>query len=181
MGNVLGIDLDGTLADTFSEWFYLYNRDNNTNYDKSMLKVFSINSVIPIDKPIIQSYFKRAWENWDHIKLADEDEVKVIKELSKKYKIKIITATCGESDYIKRWLDENEIYYDEIIKSHSSDKFNHCDILIDDKIKTTNIVAMKGKTGILIKRPWSREYEDEPINDSVKIVDNWKSIQDLLN
>lgn len=180
MEKVLGIDLDGTLADTIDEWLYLYNKDNKSNYKKSIMNIFGIDKVIPIEKSTVKYYFEKSWENWRDVKVVDKDEVKVIKKLSSKYKIRIVTATYGKSEHIKKWLDENEIYYDEIVRCHSSNKFKYCDILIDDKIEETNIVAMNGKIGILIEQPWSRAYKDEPINDKVKIVSNWGSILNLL-
>ena len=155
----IGIDIDGVLTDieryqldTGSKFFLKYNKNiiNNEGYDVN--EIFDVST--KLDTTFWSEYLFDYAKNEPARKYAGE----VIKKLKEEGStIIIITARYLANknteeghkmrNIVITWLNDNNIYYDDIIFS-SEDKLdviikNDVDIMIEDKVDNINKISKK--------------------------------------
>jgi 5'' nucleotidase, deoxy (Pyrimidine), cytosolic type C protein (NT5C). len=63
---ILGIDIDGTLADTMELWLEFYREDYNVVVSKEDIVVYNMSKIFPeITFEKMREYFEKAWKNWE--------------------------------------------------------------------------------------------------------------------
>ena len=110
-----------------------------------------------------------------------ENCAKVINDLHKDgHEIYIVTARDNEFHndpylYSKVWLEQNKIYYDELIVNTRDKRIacleNNIALLIDDNISNCLNVTNVGIDAIII---------GNKNNNTIKTVDNWQEIYDYI-
>ncbi|ASI13690.1 5'-nucleotidase [Candidatus Mancarchaeum acidiphilum] len=176
----LGIDIDGTLADTVGLVLELYNSEHKFQASKEDLKLYEMAKNLPeIDGGKVKEYFENSWDRWNEIAPVDNAASDVIRKLAELYNIRIITATFGDTGNVKRWLEHNEIVYNDFVHCDSSEKYKYCDILVDDRVSCINAVAEHGGRGILMEQYWNKADPTEEINENVVIAKNWNHVYDI--
>ena len=81
----------------------------------------------------------------------------------------------------KKWLDENNIYYDNLILTDSYDMHaksleclkNDIDIMIDDSVRICSDLITSGITTILMDTPYNRKI-------NIKRVKNWEEFYEFV-
>ena len=157
----LGLDLDGTLADSIR--IYLKNEQ------RGFFKIRDISEAFTI-----------IWNNWKEIPLVDKRIPEYVDSLSQRYNVCIVTATSGKDRDVINWLNYNSIKPANIIFSDATKKQEHCDVLIDDMVFVLNHLVRHNKRGILLNMPWS-EKASFGIDDRVEIFNDWKEIYTVLS
>lgn len=174
---ILGIDVDGTLAQSI-------NSNLSTSMKQKMIKIYNqINFgekygiKIDVLRKLMVLYFNIKWKNWKNLKPIDPDISQIIKKLSEKFYIRIITSSPGNIENVKNWLLYNKIYYDEFIKTESGNKYNYCDILIDDRVEVVETMNSPDKLGILFD-----SSESANLNEGISVIvcKSWKEIYEIL-
>jgi uncharacterized HAD superfamily protein len=179
---ILGIDIDGTLADTMELWLEFYREDYNVVVSKEDIVVYNMSKIFPeITFEKMREYFEKAWKNWEKIKpVPNEEEIKKLNSLDKKYRIEIVTSTWGEIGNIKKWLEKYNIKYHALIfVKNPEEKPNYCDILVDDKASNIREMIDNKKDGILLEQPWSMDKVFNKPNVK-KIAKSWDEVLDYL-
>ncbi len=179
---ILGIDIDGTLADTMEQWLSYYRKEFDVVVSKEDIIVYNMSMVFPgITYDKMKEYFERAWKSWEEIlPVPTTDEINKINSLSRKYRVEIVTSTWGEIGNIKKWLEKYNIKYHALIFVKNPDeKPNYCDILIDDKEGNIEKMVKNNKDGILLLQPWSM---DNVVNKPKvkKVAESWSEIFKFL-
>lgn len=183
---IIGIDLDGTLAESLEEKFTAKQKEYFRNLyseikEKEPKKVQGI-----IMTTILKIYFNIKWKNWQNIKMTEEDLPKIIYEIAGRKmlfpKINIVTSSYGKREFIERWLNKNSIIFSNLIFTEPLNKYKYADILIDDRPDIILNAIKHGKIGIL--------YSDEDFNaenlltDEEKerfyVTDSWSKVKEII-
>jgi uncharacterized HAD superfamily protein len=177
----IGIDIDGTLANTIENWIGLVSREYGINISINDITRYDLEDITGLSTDTISEIYKKVWSNYKEIKPASKSIPKVLKELKTEYKIEIITASVGSSENIKSWLSLNDIYYDSFAHYNSNEeKLNaKADIFIDDNPDLIINYAKMGKKAILIKHPWNENCNAEEYG--VEIAKDWDDVYRLLS
>ena len=181
----IGIDVDGTMANTTERWLSVANQMLGMNIQKDDINVYYLDKLFKIEPEIVNEIFKKVWHDPDSIRLEHSDIPKVIRNIRNTFKVYILTATFGEDAEVRHWLRSNGIQFDGLIHVDSSykkldeAKRHGISIIIDDHPALAENAAALGYTTILISQPWNR-YLDEAIEKRIKIARNWKDVEDLL-
>ncbi len=174
---ILGIDLDGVLTETLQG-----NRFNNL-YNKTRIEKNN-NIKYKIANKVMKTYFNIKWRNWEKIKIKESEIPEILDQIINKYSIKIniITSSFGKEEYIRSWLKENKINYNELVFSNPTDKYKYCDILIDDRIENIIPAVKNNKFGILYSND-EIEKRIELSKDEEKrmfVIRSFKYLEDVL-
>ena len=183
---IIGIDLDGTLAESLEEKFTAKQKEYFRNLyseikEKEPKKVQGI-----IMTTILKIYFNIKWKNWQNIKMTEEDLPKIIYEIAGRKmlfpKINIVTSSYGKREFIERWLNKNSIIFSNLIFTEPLNKYKYADILIDDRPDIIINAIRHGKIGIL--------YSDEDFNAENLLTDeekerfyiapSWENIKEII-
>ncbi len=181
----IGIDVDGTIANTTERWLDIANRMLGRNIQKDDVNVYYLDSLFKIDPQTVNEIFKRVWDDPDSIQLEHNDIPKVIESIRNTFKVYILTATAGNDKKLRSWLRSNEIHFDGLI--HVDKSYKKLDeakrygisILIDDHSTLVENAAALGYKTILISQPWNRHLDKE-VEKRVKIARDWMDVEDLL-
>ncbi len=177
---ILGIDIDGTLADTIGRVLKFYNSEHEFQASKEDIKLYGIERVLPgLNKEKVKEYFENSWSRWNEIEPVDSSAPEIIRKLSDLYNIRIITATFGNTDNVKRWLEYNNISYMDFVHCDSSEKYKYCNVMVDDRASCINAVAEHGGKGILMEQRWNKADPNEEINKNVVIAKNWNQVYEI--
>ena len=183
---IIGIDLDGTLAESLEEKFTAKQKEYFRNLyseikEKEPKKVQGI-----IMTTILKIYFNIKWKNWQNIKMTEEHLPKIIYEIGGRKmlfpKINIVTSSYGKREFIERWLNKNSIVFSNLIFTEPLNKYKYADILIDDRPDIILNAIRHGKIGIL--------YSDEDFNaenlltDEEKerfyVTNSWSKVKEII-
>lgn len=191
----IGIDIDGVLTD-IEKWQLDYgSKFYYENYHKGIVnyKGYETDEIFDssheIDGLFWNKYFKDYSMNIEVRKFASE----VISKLKNDgYEIYIITARGSflshsssvmdkdeNEQIVKDWLNENNIYYDQIIFS-PEDKLSICisnkiDIMIEDKVD--NINKISSKIPVIC---YNAGYNEECIGKNIYKVYSWYDIYNTI-
>lgn len=101
-----------------------------------------------------------------------------LSDLRSEYRVEIATHRVPEThDVSKAWLDDHAIPYDDFHEQVPSDKGAvPGDALIDDYHGNVANALDAGKTGFLMRQP----YSDPTACDGAHVVDSWDDVRGLL-
>lgn len=196
----IGIDIDGVLTDLESyiaDYGIKYCVENNLTYkitpgyyeEKKLLGISSEN-----EEKMWNKYLKYYATEYKARDFAAE----VIKKLKEEgHEIYLVTARnewglAGDDygkmkEFVKKWLDDNDIYYDRIIytndemqKDIKSSKVKYCvgnyiDIMIEDSPK--NIKEISKKIPVLC---YHANYNERTVGRNIKRVYSWYDIYNKI-
>ncbi len=191
----IGIDIDDTISKTF-EYSYPLSKE----YTKNILNRDSLNIE---DVSIGTHQYLRELNKWNEEEADNfwakyyktiiqnvEPKEAVIKSLKKLklegHKIFLITARIKANSFdvaleTKKWLDKNEIVYDELIidalKKDEIAKKQKIDLFIDDSFTNCMAVTNIGIKSYLIDSPVNRGLE----NNKICRVFSWDEIYKKIN
>ncbi|MEM0149582.1 MAG: hypothetical protein QXW10_01660 [Candidatus Micrarchaeaceae archaeon] len=175
----LCVDIDGTVADTVSNWLRIANFEYGIGKSKTDISEYDMSRATGMPADAILSIFRRVWDDYPSIMPVDKYASAVLGKLHRVYKIEIVTATVGQDEAVKAWLKLNNVLYDEFIHVNSeASKVNVAgDVYIDDNPITAKALAEKEKYVIMIKQNWNKCYD---VPDGVKVARNWLDVEKLL-
>ena len=186
----IGIDIDNVISN-FDEMLL----ETYLIHDKELRNTGIIN---PTAKYIRTGMFD--WSNEEELSFYKDNIECIAKKLKVKEKAKeyidrlhndghfiyIITGRDnGEYsepyNMTKKWLDENNIYYDNLILTDAYDMHaksleclkNDIDIMIDDSVRICSDLITSGITTILMDTPYNRKI-------NIKRVKNWEEFYEFV-
>ena len=187
----IGIDIDNVISN-FNEMLL----ETYLIHDKELRNTGIIN---PNAKYIRTGMFD--WSNEEELSFYKDNIEGIAKKLKVKEKAKeyidrlhsdghliyIITGSDnGEYsepyNMTKKWLDENNIYYDNLILTDAYDIHaksleclkNDIDIMIDDSVRICSDLITSGITTILMDTPYNRKI-------NIKRVKNWEEFYEFVS
>lgn len=174
----IAFDLDGTITDFYSyviTFGRLYGLENFNNDKIKNKNGFEIEEIFDwSDKEVLE--FKKYIRTNLRMKVKPRTFVKeCINKLHGKGNEIYILTSRKEEDLInskentKKWLIENDIYFDHLIIGNSN-KLEECikhniDIFIDDKIKHCEKVNEYGIKTFIVNNPYNTNSSIERVND----------------
>jgi 5'(3')-deoxyribonucleotidase len=98
--------------------------------------------------------------------------------LADRYRVDVATHRLPEThDVSKAWLDDHDVLYDTFHETVPDDKGALAgDALIDDYHGNVRDALTAGKTGVLMRQP----YSDPDACDGAHVVDTWDEVTGLL-
>ena len=180
---IVAIDIDGTLADVVHPWLLIMERDYGIKAMKKDLARYNFWEIFNIPKEVSYKIFDELWSHPERVMLEDKDIPSIIDNISSMYKIRILTATIGKEDNVKRWLKANRIKFDEYMHmEHRNLKhtLNDVAVYIDDSPEEVKEMANSGKNAILLRQPWNADFDTTPYKDRIAVAENWGQIEDML-
>ncbi len=179
----VGIDLDGTLADTTSRWTEIASETIGRKVRKSDITEYSISQALGITYETVMDIFKKTWQDHAAIRLEDGRIPVILSRINQHYDTYITTATNASPEAVREWVVMHGIKVNcEIIHLDSSSKKAHLDIdiLIDDHPDVAVHAASLGKTAILIRQPWNESLAKSNDSSSIHVAEDWGHIERLL-
>lgn len=180
---ILGIDIDDTICDSWLTIAPTMCKDFNLDYNKILQSKKTYRDIAYMTDEQYRDYSKKFKQLLRSVKLK-KDVKEIIDELSKENKIIFITARPDYSFdnaylFTKKFLDENNIYYDKIIVNGENKKQicakENIDIFIDDSKNNCESVSELGIKVLMYENYFN---EDET---RFKKVNNWKEILKEVN
>lgn len=186
----IGIDIDNVISN-FNEMLL----ETYLIHDKELRNTGIIN---PNAKYIRTGMFD--WSNEEELSFYKDNIEGIAKKLKVKEKAKeyidrlhsdghLIYIITGRDNgeysepynMTKKWLDENNIYYDNLILTDAYDMHaksleclkNDIDIMIDDSVRICSDLITSGITTILMDTPYNRKI-------NIKRVKNWEEFYEFV-
>lgn len=185
---IIGIDIDGVLADAGAGLVDFHNENYGTNLtfedmkDYDLTKVWGGTQEEAIEK--VNEFYKS--EHFKRLKPI-EGAKEAVQNLSKNHDLVVITSRHeGISKLTKEWLSEHFPQITEIRLTNewknfgkSSEKSKMCqqllvEVMIEDSLDYAKSCAFCGVKTFLIDCPWNQTEEKLP--ERVIRVDSWKEI-----
>lgn len=187
----IGIDIDNVISN-FNEMLL----EAYLTHDKELRNTGIIN---PNAKYIRTGMFD--WSNEEELSFYKDNIEGIAKKLKVKEKAKeyidrlhsdghLIYIITGRDNgeysepynMTKKWLDENNIYYDNLILTDAYDIHaksleclkNDIDIMIDDSVRICSDLITSGITTILMDTPYNRKI-------NIKRVKNWEEFYEFVS
>lgn len=187
----IGIDIDNVISN-FNEMLL----ETYLIHDKELRNTGIIN---PNAKYIRTGMFD--WSNEEELSFYKDNIEGIAKKLNVKEKAKeyidrlhndghLIYIITGRDNgeysepynMTKKWLDENNIYYDNLILTDAYDMHaksleclkNDIDIMIDDSVRICSDLITSGITTILMDTPYNRKI-------NIKRVKNWEEFYEFVS
>lgn len=187
----IGIDIDNVISN-FDEMLL----ETYLIHDKELRNTGIIN---PNAKYIRTGMFD--WSNEEELSFYKDNIEGIAKKLKVKEKAKeyidrlhsdghLIYIITGRDNgeysepynMTKKWLDENNIYYDNLILTDAYDMHaksleclkNDIDIMIDDSVRICSDLITSGITTILMDTPYNRKI-------NIKRVKNWEEFYEFVS
>ena len=187
----IGIDIDNVISN-FNEMLL----EKYLIHDKELRNTGIIN---PNAKYIRTGMFD--WSNEEELSFYKDNIEGIAKKLKVKEKAKeyidrlhsdghLIYIITGRDNgeysepynMTKKWLDENNIYYDNLILTDAYDIHaksleclkNDIDIMIDDSVRICSDLITSGITTILMDTPYNRKI-------NIKRVKNWEEFYEFVS
>lgn len=196
----IGIDIDGVLTDLESYIFdygIKYCVENNLTY-KIIPGYYEERKVLGISEENEEKFWNSYLKHYATEYKARDFASEIIKKLKEEgHEIYIVTARnewglTGEDygkmkEFVKKWLEDNEIYYDRIIYTNDemqrdtkSSKVKYCvgnyiDVMIEDSPK--NIKEISKKIPVLC---YHSSYNENVAGRNIKRVYSWYDIYNKI-
>ena len=181
---ILGIDVDGVLADSMSIWLQELESRHKIKAIKKDLIYYDLTKVFSsLNRKYVRDLFWSAWSNPERVGLEDPEIPQILDNLHNYFSIHITTAAGTKDELLIRWLKSNRIPYDKLVHL-ASHREKHLlpdvDIYIEDFDKVAEYVSATGKTTILLSQPWNQEFINKNKDPKIIIAYNWREIEQIL-
>lgn len=187
-----GFDLDDVILNFMESFRGFHNENYGTNHELEDYTDFYLENILGCTKEEIVKRVEVFYNSHEH-KNANpvKGAVEVLKKLSDKYELIIITAKPEElREQTIAWLNIHlpNIFSDVVFTNHfqgEGPKRNKGDVclelgieaFVDDAIHNAENVASVGIPVLLLDTPWNRKFEE---TEFVKRVQNWEQIEQIL-
>lgn len=186
---IVGVDIDGVLADYPRSFVEFINEELGTDYDADKVRNYNIYEELGINTEM-GVYLKDKYRQSGQKRYIPviEGAKEMLQGLRKQgYKIVILTARPYKkynrifSDTIE-WLKNNDLVYDAIIFDEEKEErllkefgTNRVEFFIEDVAKNANAISNLGAKCFLVDRPYNQDAE---LKDNVTRID---SVKEVLN
>ncbi len=189
----LGIDLDGTLADTEAKLLRVLERRYGIKVTPEDIwgpesgRTFSGTAGIArhfnLTYEQVKDAFVEAWRDYRDIQLVDESIPRIMRKAQRDYEVCIVTASYGSRENIEAWLRLNEIPYDRFIqvKSPAEKMKAGMDVQVDDSGSVAKLFGDNNAACVLLSQRWN--MADQPSlkeQPTVRIVNGWDEVSGML-
>ncbi len=160
----VALDFDSVLSDTMIRWVEIFNEKKGTKLTKKDVVSWSFWNDFHITMDEAFEIFKEAWSDWKNLPMTEDNIADKVKRLTNISTVDIVTHVLeSHSEYVKMWLKNNNISYENFV-TIQGDKVNlSYDIFIDDSPNVAQKSSQSGKDCLLYDQPWNREIKGEKI------------------
>ncbi len=173
---VLGIDFDGTIAETIVNVLQLLNRRHGKNLSLNDVKKYLFNDIYGISKEELNNAYAKVLLSGEDVALVDDRIPEIIRGFDGLFDVYVVTASLAGKGCIEEWLDKKGIRVKGIAIVKSKAEFKEGDVFIDDSPFNAQYFSGVGKRIILLKRPYY-SYGAEMDDDRIIKAENWKEAE----
>lgn len=180
--SLIGIDIDGVLADQVSPVLHLLEEEHGIQMEYNDVEQYR--EPIPGLEINIYNAITSAQEDEDHVLNLPvlEGAIEGVSKLQKLGdEIWMITSRSTRiRPATEQWLADNELGYDKLVFVEKPKSMTETDLLIDDHHKELLQFLETGRPGIMYRHPWNagRLNPDTPDEARFRIVDGWDELPD---
>jgi 5'-nucleotidase len=171
---VIGVDVDGVVADLHTEWLRLYNADYDDHLTSEDITAWNTHEFVkPECGKKIYSYLSRA-DLYDRVEPIFGSQYGVSRLRHAGYQPVFVTSNVkGMTDPKWKWLEKFDFLKSksELVVMHDKSLLN-ANVLIDDGAH--NIKAFRGGKPLLFDAPWNR-------SESLPRVCGWSEVLEALS
>lgn len=187
-----GFDLDDVILNFMESFRRFHNENYGTNHELEEYTDFYLENILNCPQEDIFKRIDIFYNSHEH-KNANpvHGAIEVLKKLSEKYELIIITAKPEElREQTISWLNTHlpNIFSDIVFTNHfqgEGQKRNKGDVclelgieaFVDDAIHNAESVARAGIPVLLLDTPWNRKFEE---TEFIKRVYSWEEIEQIL-
>lgn len=182
----IGIDIDGVLANSAPIYCEAINELFNKKLKPSDIIDYNLKKIFLIDDNEFSEFMNYLFENKKWLKISTSEYAnEFINKIKNFSKVFIVTSRpLNLKDLTIEWLNNNNIYYDELIFCNSFEKFKFCSNkgynfswFIDDCPEIINCFNNNNVNSIIMNAFWN---ENIKFHKNIKRVYNLKEAYELI-
>ncbi|MFP3288832.1 MAG: hypothetical protein RXO35_00110 [Candidatus Micrarchaeota archaeon] len=182
---IIAVDVDGVLADSIKQMLRIIEEETGVKKTEEEIKHYDL-SDIGLPREYIMYAFRKAWMEYEKIKLVDPNIPYILKKLHEQAIIYIVTSSIGADNEIIGWLEMNNIVYDKLVhvKKDNEKLSVEADVFIEDNPYLAIELDKVGKSVIVLQRPWNGVLQEPWIkfkNNGITFAVNWSELFGILN
>ncbi|MCK4667982.1 hypothetical protein KAU33_14600, partial [Candidatus Dependentiae bacterium] len=169
MKKLLGIDIDGVIANSDVKFRESMTKYFNKDFNREDVFTFSYEESFGITKEEMRGFWNHFYKKGEWLTIEPlKGAIESIQKLKKFYTIFVVTGRPdGLKEVTEGWLKKYNVYYDELFMTNFLDKFEHLlnnghrpEWFIEDHLYFSIGLARNGVKVLLFDYPWNRTGED---------------------
>lgn len=173
----IGIDIDGVISDFVSGFKKVVYNEYEFNLKEEEVKYHDLDLVLGISKKEAMKLIEKTL-NIDLPLIKDAK--KYINLLKGDHKIILLTARHINHQLTQKWLNQNNIKYDELYFLNEGGKYKsniNIDVIIEDNLTEALNWTSKINNIIIFDHPWNQSID---IYNNLYRVKNWREIYEYI-
>ncbi len=176
----IALDFDSVLSDTMVRWVQLFNEKRNTNLTKTDVVSWTFWNDFGISIDEAFGIFEKAWSDWKNLPSTEDNIVDSVKKLANISYVDIVTDVReSHLQYIKMWLNDKGIIYENFVSSNGTKTNLDYDVFIDDSPSIAQKASQIGKICLLYDQPWNRKVTGKKITRIKNLNDAYEFIKKI--
>lgn len=182
---IVGLDIDNVIADldeTYLEYFLQEDKNKkNTGIINKNARHITNGMFDWSEDEVIDFISDKMDEMGDNLSVIEGAKKWIDKLKRENHKIYLLTHRKNRywkapENVTKKWLERNEIYYDKLIFTNTTDKSPECienkvEIMFDDSVANCNSLLAAGIPCYVFKTRYNENYKN-----GLKMVYNWEEV-----
>ncbi|AVX20598.1 MULTISPECIES: hypothetical protein [Carboxydocella] len=177
----IGIDIDGVLADSVTQWLNVMNKYFGQNKKYEELYTYRFEKVYNVTWEEMDRFFRTNQEILLSNLSPIPNSVSAVKKLKIwGHKIYLVTARPRQYQHLTtKWLKEHQVEYDQLIMTDFQCKADYCQelqlkVFIDDSLDNAMAIASRGIKVFLYNAPYNQGHF--PDNLQILRKNSWSEI-----
>jgi len=168
----VALDFDSVLSDTMVRWVELFNEKKGTKLTKKDVVSWSFWNDFGITMDEAFNIFKEAWSDWKNLPPTEDKISDKVKKLANISTVDVVTHVRNSHlQYVKKWLKNNDIFYEKFVSVQGDKVDLSYDVYIDDSPNVAQKSSQVGKECLLYDQPWNHEITGKKIT-RIKSLDD---------
>jgi len=176
----LALDFDSVLSDTMVNWVQKFNKRKDTSLTKNDVISWTFWNDFDISIDEAFDIFAEVWSDWKNLPPTEHNLQDKVMKLTKICSIDVVTAVQKNYlQYIKKWLNDKGIIYENFVSSDSTKANLDYDVFIDDSPSIAQKSSQIGKICLLYDQPWNRKVTGKNIIRIKNLNDAYEFIKKI--
>jgi uncharacterized HAD superfamily protein len=176
---VIGLDFDGTIAETIPLVIDLLNKRYNRNVSILDIKRYWFNDFFDLTHEELSEVFAEILVKNENVELVDPRIPYILNKFRNFADIYLVTASVARVEYLKKWLEDKKIRIDGIENIVNKTEFIKGDVFIDDSPHNAHDIAASGKKVILLTKH-HYVYGNEIEHKNIIKASSWEEIEKIV-
>lgn len=183
----LGIDLDGTMADSWSVLLQLMRKRYGIIATKNDLRKQAVTEneqFKHLARRQAYDAFVDVWKDYNSITLEHPRIPEILRWSRSRYEnVYTVTSTVANNGVVEKYQDYMNTKTDAIywFRNPKDKVSSGVDVIIDDSIEVAEAFANQGKYAILLAQPWNEDFRKANGNHAnIFVAHDWTKVPGIL-